>query len=154
MTHQGKLKIFLGYAAGVGEIMRASWSNGQFLDLLKYLEHVRFSLAVVIWWFLLCGVIAISPWAALLVLALPFGYLSARRRSVRLGVYSFVSWNIIAAGMIRGLVRERIPPRLPLGAVELQPNAGVDERDFGTKEIAASAACPIGAALEEPTCTY
>lgn len=147
-------RIRSGYAAGVGEIMRASWSNGQFLDLLKHLEHVKFCLAVVGWWFLVCGAIAIYPWAALPVLALPVGYLSARRRSAKLGVYCFVSWNIIAAGMIRGLVRKRIPPSVPLTATELQTHPGIDGQGFGSQDFAMRAACPISAVVEESPCVY
>lgn len=114
-------RIRSGYAAAFGEVMRACWRNRQFVDLLKNHEHVRCCLAVVFWWVLICTVAAISPRTVALLLIVPIGYLSVRRRSVNLGIYSYLTWNVFAAGMIWGLMRKRISPGLPLAVVELQP---------------------------------
>jgi glycosyltransferase involved in cell wall biosynthesis len=109
-----------GYAFGVGEIMQAAWSNGQFANLVKRLGHVRHCCAVLAWWFALCVSVAFSLWLSLPLALLPAGFLIARRRSVKLGIYTFAAWNLTCVGMLAGLLQKRIPPLQWVPSVELE----------------------------------
>jgi len=55
----------------------------------------------------------------LAVVLLPLAFLTMRRRSLRVGIYSLVTWNVIAIGMLQGLVRARRPADAPVAARDL-----------------------------------
>ncbi|AMJ62026.1 glycosyltransferase [Bosea sp. PAMC 26642] len=113
-----------GYSGATGEVLRGALGREHFKLVLRDLGHIRNGIVVILWWVLLIALAfapGLSPAGRLgLILAallVPIGFLSVRRRSIRLGLYSFVSWNAGAAGLIAGFFRKRVPPRQPLASV-------------------------------------
>jgi hypothetical protein len=53
--------------------------------------------------------------------------MSLRKRSMQRGVYSVVSWCFNAAGMVKGLLRGRTPPRSRIASLVLhEPTRSVE----------------------------
>jgi GT2 family glycosyltransferase len=103
-----------GYAGGPGEVVRAAWGQPHWGQIARNFSQLRYSVVVYGWWLaLLLAMLAGAPIAALLFLLLPLVFLTIRRRSLRVGLYSLATWNVIAIGMLQGLCR----PRRPTSAV-------------------------------------
>ncbi|MGA2312561.1 MAG: glycosyltransferase [Xanthobacteraceae bacterium] len=105
------------YLFGTGEIMRACIGHGHFRSLLRHVRKEAVGLSIVhAWWLCLLAVPFITgggPLAAVTAATVglsPFVLMSARWRSVRLGTYSIVSWNLYALAMWPGLLRPRVDP--------------------------------------------
>lgn len=106
-----------GYAFGAGEIVRAALGESRFWLMLRRLRWELFLLAAVhAWWlallvtpFLFKGVLPATTAVPVLAL-LPFALMSLRCRSVNLGIYSVVAWNVYAAGLWPGLLHHRVDP--------------------------------------------
>lgn len=113
-------RIRSGYASGPGEVLRAAWGQKHMRGVLERLGHVRNGLAVIAWWFLLAISLFVWPLALPVLLLVPLAFLAWRRGSLRLGIYSMVSWNVSAWGLIAGLFHPRKPPEQPMDALELQ----------------------------------
>lgn len=117
------------YACGIGELVRASVGQPQMKLVVRGLRELRLYGGVLAWWAVL---LTVPFWplppaarlATLLVLAaLPFAAMSARKRSIERGVYSVASWCVQAAGLVRGFLAPRKPPRVPIPSVVLhEPN--------------------------------
>lgn len=127
-----------GYAGAVGEVLRGAWGKAHLPAVLRACSHVRHGFAVMAWWLMLVAALTIpSAWAtslqifAVLILG-PLLALSLRRRSLNLGLYSLVSWNVTAIGMIAGLFRARRPAERPLESHMLQVGAGPAARTSAT----------------------
>ena len=106
-----------GFAFSTGEILRATFGQRAFWLALRKLRWELFLFAAVhAWWLALLAVPALaggpaSAAAAFAGLALlPFAAMSARCRSVGLGFYSVMAWNVYAAGLWPGLFRRRLDP--------------------------------------------
>ncbi len=109
-----------GYAGGAGEVVRAAWGRPHWRQILRSFSQLRYSVIVYGWWLaLLVALLAGRPIAALGILLLPLAFLTIRRRSVRVGVYSLATWNVIAIGMLQGLARPRRPTTAPIPANDL-----------------------------------
>jgi glycosyltransferase involved in cell wall biosynthesis len=132
-----------GYTACVGEVIRAACSGGYFRTVLQRLDHVRVCLLIFAWWVFVAVAASIFGLAGAALLFLPVAFLSSRRRSLRLGIYSFVSWNFIAVGMIVGLMHKRVPPNRPLASVQLSPNQETRGVTIASREDAAAESCHI-----------
>lgn len=106
-----------GYAGAAGEALRAALGQPHLGIMLRRLPQIRFSVVVTIWWLALAAAILAGGWIALAVLlALPLGFLCWRRRSVRLGLFSFLSWNLGTVAFYMGLARRRVRPDQPLAS--------------------------------------
>jgi glycosyltransferase involved in cell wall biosynthesis len=114
-----------GYAGCVGEVLRAAIGQPHLPIVLRRLSHLRSGAAVILWWALLIACLLTSPWLCLALLLAPLALLTARRGSLRLGLYSLTSWNVIALGLITGFLRGRAPPVEPLRSVELSTREAV-----------------------------
>lgn len=112
-------RIRSGYTRGVGEVLRGAIGKPHFFIVLKNLNHLRNAFVVIFWWALLVASLLVAPLAFPLLALVPVAFLIYRRRSVRLGVYSFAYWNVGAWGLITGLLQKRVSPEKPLEAVEL-----------------------------------
>lgn len=120
-----------GYTGASGEVFRAALGMPHLPIVLRQLSHIRVSVAVAAWWMALVlvllapGALTIKAglWAGLLLG--PLAFLWFRRGSLKLGVYSLVSWNVSALGFFSGLLRRREEPNRPLAAVFLAGPAGV-----------------------------
>ena len=74
----------------------------------------------------LLGSVPLPPpalaWSALAWLAVtPWAIMTLRRRSARAGFYAVASWCVHAAGLLRGLLAHRRPPRDPIAAHVIRP---------------------------------
>jgi glycosyltransferase involved in cell wall biosynthesis len=119
-----------GFAFGPGEILRSALGRDRFwLTLTRLRREVALLAAVHLWW--LCLIVASlvleSPIAAALTAAMlalvPFAVMSARCRSVSLGVYSVAAWNVYAAGLWPGLLHARIDPSAWIDSVVIRDAA-------------------------------
>ncbi|MBK6006691.1 glycosyltransferase [Ramlibacter ginsenosidimutans] len=118
------------YVCGLGELLRGAAGRPHWWLVWRDLRELKLYVAVVAWWLVLLS----SPaWPlpalarALAVLAvglLPFAAIAAKKRSVTRAVYSVASWNLHAAGMVRGLFRPRTAPNLRI-AVAVQHGQGL-----------------------------
>lgn len=114
-----------GYAGGPGEVVRAAWGKPHWWLVVRHFAQVRYSIAVFGWWVALASAAAAGQWRALFGLGLlPLVFLVVRRRSLRLGLYSLVTWNVIAIGMLQGLLQRRRPPIGPIAARDLSADVG------------------------------
>ncbi len=109
-----------GYAGGPGEVVRAAWGRPHWKQIVRGFAQLRYSVIVYGWWLaLLIALIAGQGFALLAILLIPLGFLTMRRRSLRVGLYSLATWNMIAIGMVQGLVRPRRPADGPVPANDL-----------------------------------
>lgn len=118
-------RIKSGYSGAPGEVLRGAIGKRHMPVVLRKLSHIRVGAAVIAWWALLIAALFTPhPFvaAAILVLA-PLVFLVFRRRSLPLGVYSLIVWNVSTWGLISGFFRPRVPPQKPLAAVDLQTPA-------------------------------
>lgn len=106
-----------GFAFSVGEILHASVSRNSFRLVLRKLRWELFLFAAVhLWWlslfaapFVTGSIIAAAVTDAMLAL-IPFSAMAVRCRSLGIGIYSVVAWNVYAAGLWPGLLRRRADP--------------------------------------------
>ncbi len=109
-----------GYAGGAGEVVRAAWRRPHWNQILHGFSQLHYSVIVYGWWLaLLVALIAGQGLALLAILLIPLAFLTMRRRSLRVGLYSLATWNVIAVGMLQGLVRSRRPTDAPVPANDL-----------------------------------
>jgi GT2 family glycosyltransferase len=114
-----------GYSGANGEVLRAAIGRPQLRFVLGHLAHIRIATLVIVWWLcaLACIVTPIGVSARIsglsLLLLTPAVLLSIRRKSVRLGMYSLISWNVSALGLIIGFFRKRVPPEKSLASIAI-----------------------------------
>ena len=130
------------YADGAGEALRAALRKPHLLLLMRRLGHIRHGAIVMLWWLSLVIAAAIAPFVLPLLLLAPVALLSWRRGSLRLGAYSFATWNVYTIGLIRGLLRRRIPPETPIAAVAIRQADGPDP-SFRTSAQKAGSTGPL-----------
>lgn len=114
------------YICGLGELVRAAAGHSRLRLILQGLRELRLYLAVLAWWSLLISV-PLWPmpmswrliWLCLLAAA-PIALMTWRKRSLAKGVYSVVSWCFNAAGLVRGLIRQRRPAREAISSRVIQ----------------------------------
>ena len=115
-------RLASGYAGAAGEVLRAALGRSHLSIVLGRLTHVRNGFIVVLWWLaVIASLVGHFPLtASLALLFVPLLFLIVRRRSIRLGIYSVMAWNVIALGLLTGLARRRVPPERPLRSVTLK----------------------------------
>lgn len=109
-------RLASGVSFAEGEILRAATGQRHFLTILHKKRQMLVLLALVhAWW--LCLVLLpllLGGWlgaaAALLIGAFPVIVMALRSRSLTIGIYSVVAWQVYAIGFWPGLLRRRIPP--------------------------------------------
>ncbi|BBC70958.1 glycosyl transferase [Altererythrobacter sp. B11] len=106
-----------GYSGAPGEVLRGALGRAHLPIVLRRLGHVRTGLVVIAWWLLLLACIATGNWLPLIALLIaPLAFLSWRRGSIKLGLYSLTAWNVSAIGLIQGIFRRRADPNRRLAA--------------------------------------
>jgi glycosyltransferase involved in cell wall biosynthesis len=110
-----------GSSYGTGEVLRAALGQRHLPIVLRKLEHIRNTVVVMLWWVLViaCALFAPLRIALLPLLFAPLLLLAIRRRSLRLGLFSFVSWNMGVWGFVKGFFNRRLPPEQAIASVEL-----------------------------------
>lgn len=114
-------RIKSGYAGAPGEILRGAIGSRHLPIVLRDLGHVRHGFAVVLWWLLLIASLILphGAWLTVALIVVPCAFLSWRRGSLRLGLYSLTSWNVTAFGLISGFFRSRVTPARPIDSLTL-----------------------------------
>lgn len=114
-------RIKSGYSGAPGEVLRGAVGRAHLPLVLRRLSHIRVGFAVITWWLLLLASLFLpyAPWTTLALLLAPLAFLSFRRRSLRLGLYSLVVWNVSSWGLIAGFFRRRTRPERPLASIDL-----------------------------------
>ena len=104
-------------AFGTGEMLRATLDRNAFWPALRKIRHELLLWAAVhVWWVVLIAIAFAMPASArgafaLASLALlPFAIMALKCRSLALGAYSVMAWNVYAAGIWPGLLGRRIDP--------------------------------------------
>lgn len=107
-------RLTSGYAFGIGEVVRAGLQGGRLAATFRGLHELRIWLAVLSGWVLIAAVALSAPgWlraASALLIAAPFAGMILRHRSVSLGIYAVVAWQVHTLGLLIGLLRPRIDP--------------------------------------------
>lgn len=132
-----------GYAGAAGEVLRAALGRRHLPIVLRRLSHLRHALVVIAWWLFLVVCTLVPAWRPALVplLAAPLLLLWWRRRSLRLGLFSFASWNAGALGFVRSLFTRRIAPGTAIRSIDLsQPGGapragGLHDGDTGARPL-------------------
>ncbi len=116
-----------GYAGGLGEIVRGALGRPHLSVVARRLGPLQMACVVIGWWGALLLSLLTRQWAILAALLLiPMAFFTWRRRSVRLGLYSYATCNVLAMGLVSGFFRSRTPPDRPLDYRQIgraQPDA-------------------------------
>jgi glycosyltransferase involved in cell wall biosynthesis len=125
-------RIRSGYSGASGEIMRSSFGRDHFPIVVRSFSHFRNGLAVIMWWLLLIAMAVLPVSAGLrfsvlaMLLLIPLAVLTLRRQSLKLGLYSFVAWNVGAMGLLTGFFRKRRSPEDPIKSISISSGAAND----------------------------
>ena len=126
-------RVRSGYACGVGEILRGALGSDHLAITGRRLGHIRLCCVTIVWWLALIGAGIVSVPSQAVLFLLPVAILVYRRSSVSLGMYSFITWNVVTAGSIWGFARRRVAPTKPLASVELTKQRECDNRATDTE---------------------
>lgn len=108
------------YTDGQGEALRAALGSRRVAALAR---EFWLSFAVIGWWGILALYLFLALWFSLsflpmlVLLLLPLAVMVAKRRSLLLGSYSVLQWQVNAAGLLRGLLRPQRNPASTIPAV-------------------------------------
>jgi glycosyltransferase involved in cell wall biosynthesis len=105
------------YVCGLGELVRASVGQPAMRLVLRDVRELRIYAAVLAWWAVLLIVpfwpmpigLRAASFAALAVA--PLAIMFWRKRSIERACYCVASWCFNAAGLARGVLHKRLPPR-------------------------------------------
>ena len=124
------------YVCGTGELLRGALGRKHAKLVLRELKELRIYTCVLVWWLVLAAIPFLPASfadraAAFALLALaPLAVMTWRKRSVGRALHSVVSWCFNAAGMVRGLMRPRVPPTDPIASVVLhEPPQSLEPRE-------------------------
>ncbi len=114
------------YINGLGELVRGAWGQAHFGLVLRGVRELRIYLFVMLWALVLIALlgfsialpIALVPW--LIIFLAPFVLMSARKRSVRKGIFSVVSWCFNAGGLVRGFLTSRHNLAEPIQSITIR----------------------------------
>ena len=111
------------YADGIGELVRTARNREHLLAIWRTAREAHIYLGFVLWVAAVLGCSAVlllvrptAGLAALALLAVPWLAMSLRKRSLVKASYSLVSWVVMGAAMVRGVLRRRTDPRAPIAA--------------------------------------
>jgi GT2 family glycosyltransferase len=123
------------YVCGLGELLRGAIGRPHFRLAVRGLRELWIYAGVLAWWLALASVpfwpLAVTARAACFgaMAAAPFVLMSLRKRSVGRAAHSIASWCFNAAGLVRGLLRPRVPPTSPIASVVLhEPPQAIEQR--------------------------
>ncbi len=123
------------FAFGMGEILRTMIGGPHRRLLLRQIRREALLLpAVHVWWLCLLAAPFVAPgsWLAAGTIAMlglfPFAVMSARCRSISVGIYSVTAWNVYALGIWPGLLQRRVDPRQWIDSTIVRDTASTAER--------------------------
>ena len=110
------------YICGTGELLLCSKGEPHLPMVVRELGELRLYTAVLAWW---CILLLILVWPMSLLLKIgsftslligPWFLMALKKRSFVHASYSLASWNVHAAGLLRGLFLHRVAPTQPIEA--------------------------------------
>jgi glycosyltransferase involved in cell wall biosynthesis len=113
------------YICGLGELLRAAVGQPHWPLALAGLRELRIYLGILAWAallmiFLLLPLPASYRLTLFLALAIaPFALMYVRKRSISKAVYSVVSWLLNGLGLLRGFLRNQLPPQTPIASLNI-----------------------------------
>lgn len=119
-----------GYLFGLGELVRASFGQPHLRLVIQGLPELRLYLGVIAWWAVLLSIIfwplpsSIRAACFVTLLLLPLLLMIGRKRSLKKGIYSVVSWCFNAAGLVRGFLRQQRPATEKISSTVLKEPTG------------------------------
>ncbi len=126
------------YLFGVGEVLRAGVGQPHLATMLREFRELRVYAVAFVW---LLGLIVVPflpwPWPArglvfgLVLLSAPLA-IALRKRSLRQGLYSVVSWLYNLAGLFAGVLRPRVDPAAPIDSVVVMDRTAPLSRNGST----------------------
>ncbi len=144
------------YACGTGELLRAAIGQPWWRLVVRDLRELRLYAMVLAWWAALATASLLPlplPQRLLLITLtslLPLAAMTLRKQSALRAAYALLSWNVQAAGLVRGLLRRRRPPqRLIASRILREPQDAPSTRP-GTDPAARAQARP-GPSSAQPT---
>lgn len=130
------------YVCGLGELLRGAIGKRHLRLVLRGLKELGIYAGVLVWWAVLASVVfwpmtpAGRAAAFALIAIAPFAAMAWRKRSIGRAVYSVVSWCFNAAGLVRGLLRKRVPPTHAIASVVLhEPPPSLRPQDFSFSQV-------------------
>lgn len=138
-----------GYICGLGELLRASLGQARQRRELLRLHELRLYLGVMLGWLalaaLLLAPLPVGAKAAALALwlAAPVALMAVRKRSWRRGLYAVLSWQLQAAGLVRGLLQPQRPPLQAIASCVLQEARGAAHAGVPPTTSRATFAAPL-----------
>lgn len=105
-----------GYICGIGELLRSSMGKPHFPLVVREIGELHLYGAVVLWWIVLFALMAFEFFSGrgggvvLFVALMPILIMAVKKRSILTALYSVVSWNFYASGLICGLVGRQVSP--------------------------------------------
>ncbi|HWA20176.1 MAG TPA: glycosyltransferase [Devosia sp.] len=115
------------YFEGSGELLRSALGRRHLVSVLREANVYAISAGLATW--VLLGLVVVgvlfgaSRWAALgvglLWLLAPIALMSLKKRSVKLGIYSMVTWSMGLVGLVRGFFRNSAIPTAAIASREL-----------------------------------
>lgn len=102
-----------GYINGLGEIIKSAIGKPHFKLLINDVRELKIYLATIAWWFAILASLLIElpalPKFGLIssIVFSPVLLMAIRKRSLEKAIFSVVSWNINALGLIRGFFFSR-----------------------------------------------
>ena len=124
-------------ACGSGETVRAALGRAHFPLVFQNNGTLKLALLVHAWWvsILACPLLIASWPLALLAMAglfaLPIAVMAVRWRSLGVGFYSVMAWNVYAICFLPGFLRRRLPPTAWIDSTvvkDRQPAEAVERR--------------------------
>jgi hypothetical protein len=119
----------------MGEILRTMIGGTHRRSLLHQIRRVALLLAAVhVWWLCLVAAPFMVPSSLLaagtiaMLGLFPFAVMSARCRSISVGIYSVTAWNVYALGIWPGLLQRRVDPRQWIDSTIVRDTASTAER--------------------------
>lgn len=113
--------------------MRGTFGTPAFPLVLRKLRRELFLFAAVhVWWLcliaplLFAGGLAEAVAAVIGLAVVPFATMALRCRSINIGIYSVMAWNVYAAGLWPGLLRRRVDPTGWIESLVLRDDAVSD----------------------------
>lgn len=103
-------------ASGSGETLRAALGRPHFPLVFDNNGTLKLALLVHAWWASILACLLLIPSWPLALLAMaalvvfPIAVMAVRWRSLDIGFYSVVAWNVYALCLLPGFLRRRVPP--------------------------------------------
>ena len=122
-------RVRSGMIFGVGEIVRAAAASGYLANAIRDVKILRIAVGLCGVW-IATGLLALMlrsvvPWSGLLlpvaVVTVLTGFMTFRHGSIKLALFSLLTWHLAVFGLLGGLLARRRDPRQPIEANVLTP---------------------------------